>query len=44
MREQVEGLTDEYFYRPWSVLTPSELDELYGLLVILRDQLRIYKK
>jgi hypothetical protein len=38
--EEVESQTDQYFYRPWSVLTPEELDELYDLLVKLRDRLR----
>ncbi len=44
LREQVEVQTDEYFYRPWSVLTPEELDELYDLLVKLRERLRELRK
>ena len=44
LREQVENLTNEYFYRPWSVLTQDELDELYGLLTKLHEQLLAYKK
>jgi len=44
IREQVEKLTDEYFYPPWDVLTGEELDELFGLLTKLRDQLAVYKK
>ncbi|NJC96134.1 MAG: hypothetical protein C3F07_11970 [Anaerolineales bacterium] len=42
LREQVEKLTDEYFYRPWSVLTQDELDALYQLLTRLREQLSVY--
>ncbi len=44
LREQVEDQTDEYFYRPWSVLTQEELDELYDLLVKLREKLRELRK
>ena len=44
LREQVEGLTNEYFFRPWSVMNQNELDEMYDLLTKLRDQLREYKK
>jgi hypothetical protein len=44
LREQVENLTNEYFYRSWSVLTQDELDELYGLLTKLHEQLIAYKK
>jgi len=43
-REQVEHLTDEYFYRPWSVLTDDELDEFYDLLTKLHEQLIVFKK
>lgn len=43
-REQVERLTDEYFYRPWSALTENELDELYSLLSNLHEQLTVFKK
>jgi hypothetical protein len=44
LREKVEAQTDDYFYRPWSVLTQEELDELYDLLVKLRDGLRGLRK
>ncbi len=44
LREQVEQLTDEYFYSPWSVLTEDELDELYELLLKLREQLSAFRK
>lgn len=40
LRERVEAQTDEYFYRPWSVLLPEEIDELHDLLMKVRDQLR----
>jgi len=44
IREQVEHQTDEYFYRPWSVLTDEELDELYNLLTELHEKLIEFKK
>jgi hypothetical protein len=44
LREQVETQTDDYFYRPWSVLTQEELDELYDLLLKLREGLRELRK
>jgi hypothetical protein len=44
LREQVEKLTDEYFYCPWQVFSQSELDELYNLLTKLREQLHGFKK
>jgi hypothetical protein len=44
LREQVEKLTDEYFYRPWAMFSPNDLDELYNLLLKLRDQLHGFKK
>jgi len=44
IRGQVEQLTDEYFYRPWSVMTTEELDELYTQLTKLHEQLAAYKK
>jgi len=44
LREQVERLTDEYFFRPWSVMTGDELDELYTQLTKLHDQLIEFKK
>ena len=44
LREQAQKLTNEYFYRPWSVMNQDELNELYDLLTNLRDQLRDYKK
>ena len=44
LREHVEHLTNEYFYRPWSVFTPAELDEFYSLLTRLNNQLRSFRK
>ena len=44
IRENVERLTNEYFYRPWIMLTREELDELHGLLTKLHDLLTAYKK
>jgi len=44
IREQAEKLTDEYFYRPWSVLVADELNELYTLLTKLHDQLIVFRK
>lgn len=44
LREQVEQLTDEYFFRPWSVLKDEELAELSDLLTRLRDQLGMYNR
>ena len=44
LREQVEQLTDEYFYRPWSVMVADELDEFYTQLTKLHDQLVAFKK
>lgn len=42
--EKVESQTDEYFYKPWSVLTQGEQDELFDLLTKLRDQMRELRK
>jgi hypothetical protein len=44
LREQVEKLTDEYFYFPWTVFSLGELDELSNLLTALREQLHAFKK
>jgi hypothetical protein len=44
LREQVEHLTNEYFYAPWSILIPAELDELYNQLTKLHDHLSAYRK
>ena len=44
IRAQVERQTDEYFYRPWSVLTDEELDSLYSLLTKLHDKLIEFNK
>jgi hypothetical protein len=44
IREQTERLTNEYFYRPWTILTGEEQEELFSLLTKLRDCLVIYKK
>jgi len=44
LREKTEQLTNEFFYAPWSVMTQAELDELYDLLLKLRDQLNSFRK
>jgi hypothetical protein len=44
LREQAEQLTNVYFYAPWSVLSQAELNELYALLIKLREALKAYKK
>lgn len=44
LREKAEQLTNEYFYAPWSAMTRAELDELYDLLLKLRDQLNSFRK
>ena len=44
LREQVEKLTDEYFYCPWVMFSQADLDELYNLLNKLREQLHGFKK
>jgi hypothetical protein len=44
LREQVERLTNQYFYTPWSVLVQDEIDELYDLLITLRHELSVYRK
>lgn len=44
LREQAEQLTNEYFYRSWSVIDQNELDEMYQLITNLRDQLRDLSK
>ena len=44
LREQSEKLTNEYFYAPWSVLTQPETDELYDLLLRLREGLSAYRR
>lgn len=44
LREQAEQLTNDYFYAPWSVMAQSELDELYDLLLKLREQLNSFRK
>lgn len=43
LREEVERQTDEYFYRPWSVLAKKELDELHSLLTKLHEQLTVFR-
>jgi DNA-binding MarR family transcriptional regulator len=37
IREEVERLTNEYFYGPWSCLAEAEVTELHELLIKLRD-------
>jgi len=44
LREQVEKLTEEYFYRPWVMFSRGDLDELYNLLWKLREQLHEFKR
>jgi len=44
MHDEVEKLTDEYFYRPWSKLKTEECSALFSLLSRLRDQLIQYSK
>lgn len=44
LREQVDHLTNEYFYATWSLLHQHDLDELYELLLNLRDQLNSFRK
>ena len=44
VREKAEQLTNEYFYSPWSVMIPGELDELFDLLMKLREQLNAFRK
>jgi hypothetical protein len=44
LRERAEHLTDEYFYAPWSVPTAGEVEELYNLLIKLRNELNVYRK
>ena len=44
LREQVEKVTEHYFFTPWSVLTEQELDELFTLLTKLRERLRGFRK
>ncbi len=44
LREQVEHLTNEYFYIPWSVLVQDEVDDLYDLLTTLHSELKVYRK
>jgi helix-turn-helix protein len=44
LREQAEQLTNDYFYKPWSVLVQDEIEELHDLLMRLRDGLHSYGK
>ena len=44
LREEAEHLTNEYFYTPWSVMLEDEVDELFGLLTKLREELSVYRK
>ena len=44
LREDVERLTNEYFYIPWSMLVQDEIDELFDLLTTLRHELSVYRK
>jgi hypothetical protein len=44
LRAQTEQLTNQYFFAPWSVLVPAELDELFKLLTKLHHELKIYRQ
>jgi hypothetical protein len=44
MRERVEHLTDEYFYRPWEIFTDEKLDDFQQLLENFREQLHRFGK
>lgn len=44
LREDVEQLTNQYFYTPWSILVQDEIDELFDLLTTLRHELSVYRK
>jgi len=44
LREHAEQDTNEYFYAPWSVFTPEELQDLHGLLTKLHNALKTYGK
>lgn len=44
MHDRVQKLTNKYFYRPWAMFSQNDLDELYALLMQLREQLRDFKK
>lgn len=40
VRADIEYLTDSIFYAPWSVLEAAEMEELYALLLTVRDTVR----
>jgi len=40
LRDEAEATTDRYFFAPWSILTPTELGDLGGLLTQARDALQ----
>jgi hypothetical protein len=40
IRDQVEQLTNDYFYTPWAILSDAETADLRDLLTRLRDKLR----
>lgn len=44
IHEDAQRTTNQYFYNPWSVMTEAELEELYDLLGMLREQLRAFRK
>lgn len=44
IREEAERLTNEYFYAPWSVMAPGELEELYDLLSKLKEELISFRR
>lgn len=43
LREQVESLTDKYFYRTFHSLSDREREQLHSLLTTLREQLSNYR-
>ncbi|HXD10692.1 MAG TPA: hypothetical protein VN653_11565, partial [Anaerolineales bacterium] len=43
LREQVEKLTDEYFYQTWAIFSRGDLKELFTLLTQFREQLHEFK-
>lgn len=44
LHASVERLTDTYFFGPWSILLPGELEELHDLLSKLREELNSFRR
>jgi hypothetical protein len=44
IREEAEVLTNQYFFSSWSCLSGTELEDLSGLAIQLRDGLRKTKE